>query len=149
MGQIFQYNKRKILIIIFLFIFSSCSVVRYIGGDKRWIKHDLGLSNTADSLMIPQNESYYNERIFKNKTGVYYCFNNDSISTNYIVWENGWHTIVLFDPNEKQKIYYSYDKKNRLRMLDRFSEHCNCYVTKIEFNKKGEIIYLRNKGVSF
>lgn len=150
MARISQYSKYNLTIVFLLFVFSSCNVVRYIGGDKRWVKHDLGLSNSADSLMIPQDKSYNNERLFEHKTGVYYSFNGiDSISTNYIVWENGWHTIVLFDSKEKQEIYYSYDKKNRLRMLVRFSNHCNCYVSKIEFNKRGEIIYLQNQGVTF
>lgn len=150
MAQIFQYSRCKLTIVLLLFAFSSCNIARYVGGDKRWIKHDLGLSNTADSLMIPQNKEYNNDRILKHKTGVYYVFNiNDSNSTSYIAWKNGWYTIVLYNPKENQVIYYSYDRKNRLRIINRFSNHCNCYDSKIEFNKKGEIIYLHNKGATF
>ncbi|NLL28865.1 MAG: hypothetical protein GX259_08710 [Bacteroidales bacterium] len=150
MKQIFRYNKYKILLLIILvLVFSACDVLKYIGGDKRWIKRDLGLSGTTDSYIIPQNKSYYNEMIFKNKTGAYYSFDYDSICTNFIVWDNGWYTIVIYDSREKQDFYYSYDKRNRLRMLVRFSKHCNCYVSKIEFNKRGKIIYLQNQGVAF
>ncbi len=150
MVQTFQYGKYYLIIFLLLLFCSSCNVVRYIGGDKRWIKQDLGLPNTADSLMLPQNKSYNNDRLFEHKIGVNYSFAGlDSICTNFIAWDNGWYTIVIHDSREKQDIYYSYDKRNRLRMLVRFSKHCNCYVSKIEFNKKGKIIYLQNQGVTF
>lgn len=150
MLRIYRHINYFIPVLFVLFILSSCNYVRYISGDKRWLKHDLGLSNTADSLMIPQNKSYKNDKIFARQTGVYYCFKNqDSISTNYISWENGWYTIVFYDINEKQKSYYSYDRKNRLRILVRYSECSNSCTSKIEFNRRGKIIYIQNKGITF
>jgi hypothetical protein len=114
------------------------------------VKHDLGLSITADSFMIPQNKSFKNDNILDHKTGVYYCFQNkDSIPVNYISWKNGWSTIACYDIVEKQKIYYSYDRKNRLRILTRYSDYSNCFTSKIEFNKRGKIIYIQNKGITF
>ncbi len=138
----YKYKFFRLTTILLIILFSySCSCFRYVSGDKRWVKQYLGISITADSVLIPQDELYVNEWILENKTGVYYSFKDDSISTNYIVWNNGWHTISINEENGSQIVYYTFDRKNRLRILNRFYTSCNCYVTKIEYNKKGKILY--------
>jgi hypothetical protein len=150
MSHYYKYKFPCFITILLIILFSnSCNYFRYISGDKRWVKQDLGISITADSVLIPQNKLYVNEWMLTNKTGVYYSFRDDSISTNYIVWNNGWHTISINEENNNQIVYYTFDRKNRLRILNRFCTSCNCYVTKIKYNKKGKIVYLQNKGVSF
>jgi len=147
-----SFIRSSLVLIGILLMLSSCNVIRYIGGDKRWIKHDLGLSTRADSIMIPQNKSYKNENIFDHKTGILYTYNvdsSDSISTNFIAWENKWYTIVVDDIKGKQLKYYTYDKKNRLRKLDRYSKLRKCYTSSVEFNKKGKVIFLDNGGIWF
>jgi hypothetical protein len=119
-------------------------------GDFRRIKRKIDINLCADSLLPQSDTVYRNGSILKNKEGksVTFSSKNPKQIPDLILWDNGWHTIVSFK-SDNEIMYYTFDKKNRLRKFNSYLISCHCFKNKIEFNRKGNVVYIYNEDAGF
>lgn len=155
MERIFRFfNGLTVASLIFAVALTilSCNFHKVIRGEYGCINGKVkGINLTTDSVLIIVDSNYSNSYIIEDEIGKSYRFKESDGSDfpNVIIWNNGWQTIVLNNSAKNEIVFYSFDRKNRLRAINTYFRSCNCMIYKGVFDKHGRIYSFYNKGTSF